>query len=68
MLNDLVAFLTRYPEGVESEQIITYFGRQLRTDSEKYIFRQMLRRVANLVRDRNKKTTLWVIKPLYQSE
>lgn len=59
-LEELRRFLQLSPNGVESDRLIGHFGARYSGHREKFVFREMLRRIAVL---RNKK---WVLKREFQ--
>jgi len=52
LLGDLVEYLRCRVEGVSTGGLIAVFGGRLKSDQDKYVFRQLLREVAELAADR----------------
>jgi len=48
LLADLTKLLKRRRSGVSSEELIDIFQEKLEDEEDKYVFRQMLRRVASM--------------------
>ena len=51
LLSDLVDYLRERAEGVSTAGLIAVFGARLKSDQDKYVFRQLLREVAELHKD-----------------
>ena len=61
LLSDMYTFLAARPNGVSSEAMVSAFARQMSTDSDKYVFRQLLKLIAKLDKMPNGKG-IWKLK------
>ena len=62
LLEALVDYLEGRPEGVATQQLIDAFSARLRSDQDKFVFRQLLREVAVLGRSHRGGESRWTLK------
>ena len=62
LLSALVDYLREHAEGVSTAGLIAVFGGRLRSDQDKYVFRQLLRQVAELHKERATGEGKWRLK------
>lgn len=43
---DLIGYLSRHPHGIDSDTLIEKYASRMRTETDKYTFRQLLRQIA----------------------
>ena len=62
LLEDLVGYLEGRPEGVATQHLIDAFASRLKTDQDKFVFRQLLREIAVLAKSSRGGESRWKLK------
>ena len=62
LLEDLVGYLEGRPEGVVTQHLIDAFALRLKTDQDKFVFRQLLREIAVLDKNNRGGESRWKLK------
>jgi DNA excision repair protein ERCC-6 len=64
LLLELHALLRRHPAGVASDAVVAHFAHRLRSDEDKFLLRQLLRRIAHL--ERQGRSPRWVLRAEFE--